>query len=192
MEIFFLFPIYEFFFFDLKHYDLIVFHNKSRINPSKKYGVRKNLLVLPSYQKNIHCPQKLSINKKKKYINEVIFIGTWEKERGIFFKRIIELGLNLKIFGGNWNKDKNYDFLKPYVKLGHVEDPHYSRLIYYSKIAICLTNVGNKDDITKRSIEIPAIGIMQMSAIKNVLDYYLTQKKLIELLNLVILKSQKI
>ena len=144
----------------LKYYDLIVFHNQSRIKPSKKYGVKKHLLVLPSYQKKVHCPQKLSIIHRKKYIHEVIFIGTWEKERGAFFKKIIQLGLNLKIYGTGWEKDKNYNFLKRYVKLGHVNDPHYSRLIYYSKIAICLTNFGNKDNITKRSIEIPAIGTL--------------------------------
>jgi len=144
----------------LKYYDLIVFHNRSRIIPSRKYGVKKELLVLPSYQKKVHCPQKLPTNIKKKYVNDVIFIGTWEKERGLFFKKIIELGLNLKIFGTRWDKDQNYEFLKPNIILGHVHDPHYSRLIYNSKIAICLPNVGNNDDITKRSIEIPAIGTL--------------------------------
>ena len=144
----------------LKYYDLVVFHNQSRIKPSKKYGVKRHLLVLPSYQKKVHCPQKLPVNLKKKYIHEVIFIGTWEKERGVFFKKIIELGLNIKIYGTGWEKDKNYSFLKQYIKLGHIKDPYYSRLIYCSKIAICLTNVGNRDNITKRSIEIPAIGTL--------------------------------
>ena len=142
----------------IKYYDLIIFHNKSRVAPAKKTGIKNILLVHPSYQKGIHKPQKI-INKKR-YNNNVIFIGTWEPERGLFFKQLIELGLKIKIYGGRWNKDKNYNFLKPYISLGHVDDPFYSKLIYKSKIALCLPSVGNNDDITKRSIEIPAIGTL--------------------------------
>ena len=145
----------------LKYYDLIIFHNKSRIIPAKKIGIKNILLVLPSYQKGIHKPLKI-INKKR-YNNNVIFIGTWESERGLFFKQLIELGLKIKIYGHRWNKDKNYNFLKPYIILGHVHDPNYSKLIYHSKIAICLPSVSNNDDITKRSIEIPAIGTLLMA-----------------------------
>ena len=147
----------------LKHYDLIIFHNKSRIKPSKKYGVKNYLLVLPSYQKKIHTPQGNFGKKYRKYKYEVIFIGTWEPYRGVFFKKLIENGINIKIFGNLWHKDKYYDFLKPYIILGHVHDPNYSKLIYHSKIAICLPSVGNNDDITKRSIEIPAIGTLLMA-----------------------------
>ena len=142
----------------LKYYDLIIFHNKSRIVPAKKIGIKNILLVHPSYQKGIHKPQKI-INKKR-YNNNVIFIGTWERERGLFFKQLIELGLQIKIYGIKWNKDKNYNFLKPHITLGHVNDPNYSKLIYKSKIALCLPSVGNNDDITKKSIEIPAIGTL--------------------------------
>ncbi len=143
----------------LKFYDLVVFHNKSRIIPSRKLGVKKTLLVLPSYQKKVHYPLKIK-NKKRVYKNDVIFIGTWEPFRGLFFKELIELGLNIKIFGGLWEKDSNYNFLKDHIRLGHVNDKKYTKLIYESRIAICIPSVGNNDDITKRSIEIPAIGTL--------------------------------
>ena len=142
----------------LKYYDLIIFHNKSRVAPAKKLGIKKILLLLPSYQKDVHKPQKI-INKKR-YNNTIVYIGTWEPERGLFFKQLIELGLKIKIYGIKWNKDKNYNFLKPYITLGHVNDPNYSKIIYKSKIALCLPSVGNNDDITKKSIEIPAIGTL--------------------------------
>ena len=142
----------------LKYYDLIVFHNKSRVAPAKKIGIKNILLVLPSYQKGIHKP--LRIINKERYNNNVIFIGTWEPERGLFFQKIIKMGLKIKIYGTRWKKDRYYDSLKPYTVLGHVDDPLYSKLIYKSKIALCLPSVGNNDDITKRSIEIPAIGTL--------------------------------
>ncbi len=144
----------------LKYYDLVVFQQPSRIKLSKKYGIKKSLLVLPPYQKKIHCPQKLTMNEKKKYSNDVIFIGTWMPERGIFFNKLIDMGLNLKIFGTRWKKDKNYKLLKSRITLGHVGDSLYPKLIQCSKIALCIPSEQNLDDITERSIEIPAIGTL--------------------------------
>ena len=115
---------------------------------------------MPPYQKNIHCRQKISSNEKKKYDTNVIFIGTWFPERGIFFKKLIDLGLDLKIYGSRWKKDPNYESIKLNITLGHVNNPLYSKLIQCAKIALCLPSTENLDSITARSIEIPAIGTL--------------------------------
>ena len=39
----------------------------------------------------------------------------------------------------------------------------YSKLIFYSKITISLPNTHNDDDITNKSIEVPAIGSMLLT-----------------------------
>ena len=141
-------------------YDLIIFQQKSRINLSKKYGIKKTLLTFPTYQKNIHRPQKISPNEKKKYASNVLFIGTWYPERGIFFKKLIDLGLDLKIYGIQWKKDPNYESMKSRIKLGHIHEPLYSKMIQCTKIALCIPSKGNLDGITRRSTEIPAIGTL--------------------------------
>ena len=143
-----------------RFYDLLVFQDKSRVSLSKKYGIKKTLLVLPPYQKNVHCRQKLLSNEKKKYDTNVIFIGTWFPERGIFFKKLLDLGLDLKIYGCLWEKDPNYELMKSKIKLGHIYNPLYSKLIQCAKIALCMPSKGNLDTITARSIEIPAIGTL--------------------------------
>ena len=144
----------------LKYYDLIIFLQSSRIKLSKKYGIKKTLLVLPYYKKETYRPQKITLNEKKKYSNDIIFIGTWMPERGIFFKNLINMGLNLKIYGMRWNKDKNYEFLKSKIKLGNVPRKLYPKLIQCSKIALSIPSQENLDDISGRSIEIPAIGTL--------------------------------
>ena len=73
----------------LKYYDLIIFLQSSRIKLSKKYGIKKTLLVLPSYTKETYRPQKITLNEKKKNINHIIFIGNWMPKIGIFFKKKI-------------------------------------------------------------------------------------------------------
>ena len=41
-------------------------------------------------------------------------------ERGFFFKKLIDMGLDLKIFGTGWKKDKNYESLKSRITFGQV------------------------------------------------------------------------
>ena len=142
----------------IKHYDLIVFQQFSRRIQAKKYNLKNILTVYPSYTKKFHCPQKIRLKEKKKLQNDIIFIGTWFPERGIFFRKLYAKGLKFKIYGTRWNKDKLYSSLKSRIVLGHVDHPLYSKLVYCSKIVIGLVSKGNKDDITDRTIEVPAIG----------------------------------
>ena len=81
-------------------------------------------------------------------------------ERGVFFKKLIEMGLNLKIYGISWKKDKNYKFLSSRVNLVRPSEKVYSKLIQSAKIALSIPSEGNLDDISGKSIEIPAIGTL--------------------------------
>ena len=146
-----------------KFYDLIAYQDDSRIKLSKKLGLKNSLLVLPPYEKKIHKKHKLTKKEKIKFKNDVIFIGTWSPKKGALVKKLLDLGLNLKIYGGLWENDSNYKYLKSKIILGHVFNPNYSKLIQNAKIALCLFAEGNLDTITARSIEIPAIGTLLCS-----------------------------
>ena len=146
-----------------KYYDLIAFQDQSRIKLSKKFEIKNYLLVLPPYDKKIHKKQKILKKNKKKYQNDVIFVGTWSYEKGKFIKTLINLGINVKIYGSRWNKDENYKFLKPRTVLGHLYFKDYTKIVQSAKIALCLFAEQNLDTITARSIEIPAIGTLLCS-----------------------------
>tara|TARA_Y100000590_G_C15684324_1_gene1001012 strand:+ start:49 stop:1056 length:1008 start_codon:yes stop_codon:yes gene_type:complete len=146
-----------------KYYDKIAFQDKARLKPSKKWGIKKPLLVLPPYDKKIHKRHEISSNEKKKFKNDLVFIGTWSPNKGLFLKKIIELGIDVKIYGNRWDKDPNFEYIKHKVILGNVLNPNYSKIIQSSKIALCLFSEENLDTITARSIEIPAIGTLLFS-----------------------------
>ena len=141
-----------------KYFDLIAYQDPSRIKPSNNRGI-KSFLVLPPYDINIH-KRKTNLNKKK---NDVVFIGTWSDEKSLFLQKIIRLGLDVKIFGSRWDKDPNFSKLKKNISLGHLKFKKYSNVIRSAKIALCLFEKKNKDTITARSIEIPAIGTLMVS-----------------------------
>ena len=146
-----------------KYYDLIAFQDPSRMKLSKKFGIKNSLLVLPPYDKKIHRKQNILIKHKKKYQNDVVFVGTWSVEKGKFLKKLINHGINIKIYGSRWNKDENYKFLKPKIVLGHLNYLNYTKIVQSAKIALCLFAEQNLDTITARSIEIPAIGTLLFS-----------------------------
>jgi spore maturation protein CgeB len=156
-----------------KYYDLITYHDYSRIKLSRKIGLKNSLLVTPPYDKKIHRRQKLSNFDKKKFKNDVVFVATWSPQKGIFLKKLIDLGLKVKIYGTRWDKDPNYKSLKSVTTLCHLSGKNYSKVIQSAKIALCLFAEGNLDTITTRSTEIPAIGTLLFSlrttAMKNIL-----------------------
>ena len=157
----------------VKHYDLAVYHDVMRMKLSKKLGLKNSFLVSPPYDKKIHSRQKLTNTEKKKYKSNVVFVGTWSPQKAIFLKKLMDLGLNFKIYGSRWEKDPNYQLLKPIIKPGHILPENYSKIIQSAKIALCLFAEGNLDTITLRSTEIPAIGTLLCSfrttAMKNIL-----------------------
>ncbi len=142
------------------YYDLIAYQDVSRIYLAKKKGLKNSFLNLPSFDKKTHKKFKISKFEKVKFRNKVIFIGTWSPQKGLFLYKLKKLGLDFKIYGAHWNKDKNYNSLKNIIKLGNVKNPDYSKLIQSSKIALCLFSEQNLDTITARSVEIPAIGTL--------------------------------
>lgn len=141
-----------------KFYDLLVFQDKSRLSGAKKRGLKKIVIVVPPYDKNVH--KKTNFKKKGK---DVVFVGSWSEQKGNLIKKLIELGLNIKIYGSNWKKDKNFHLIEKYITIGHLNYHNYTKIIRSSKIAIALYSNENKDSITARSLEIPAIGTLMIS-----------------------------
>lgn len=146
-----------------KYYDVIAYQDISRINLANKRGLKNSLLVLPPYDSKIHRKYELSLREKKKYNNKIIFVGTWFPERGKFLKKLIDNGLPIKIYGGRWEKDPFYEKMKDKIEIGHFYDRNYSKLIQGAELALCLFSKQNKDTITARSTEIPAIGTLLCS-----------------------------
>lgn len=161
-------------------YDLISYQDKSRIVLAKKNGLKNSFLNLPSFDEKIHKKFKISKKDKVKFKNDIIFIGTWSPHKGKFLYKLNELGLNFKIYGSHWKKDKNYDSLKGITNTGNVKNPNYSKLIQNSKIALCLFSEQNLDTITARSVEIPAIGTLLCSfRTKSMTDILIENKEAI-------------
>ena len=153
-------------------FDLVIFQQKNRIKYVKKFNIKKYITILPPYFKNAHVRD----NKKPK--KNIIFFGTWFPERGKFFYELIKLGIKIDIYGPRWNKDKKYyKYLKPHIHLNTYNAQQFANIISNYKIAIALYSKENDDDLSNRSIEIPAIGSLICSQKSKTLEKILIANK---------------
>lgn len=161
----------------LKFFDFIFFEIFSRLKYAKINKLKNCYAVLPQYEKE--TDKKYLIKKKNKiHNNDIVFVGNWFPERSKFFLDLHKLGVDFKIYGMGWHKDKYvFNILKSKIYNKYVENPEYSKIIQSSKIALCLLSKGNDDDITTRTIEIPAIGTLLLSEKTNTQTKILIENK---------------
>lgn len=137
----------------INKFDLVIFQQKNREKYIKQYKIKNFVTILPPYFKKNHY------KKSKKSIKDIVFVGTWFKERGIFFYKLLKLGLKVDIYGNRWDKDKHYyKYLKKNINLKFYKAHQVRDIINNYKIALALYSKENDDDISNRSIEIPASG----------------------------------
>ena len=104
------------------------------------------------------------MSERKSLKRDIVFVGNWFPERGKFFLEFDKYNLDFRIYGAQWEKDKKiFNKLKHRIVNRYVENPKYSKIIGSAKIAICLLSKENDDDITTRTVEIPAIGTLLLS-----------------------------
>jgi spore maturation protein CgeB len=98
---------------------------------------------------------------KNRYIFDVSFIGTFEKQRFEILKFLSENKIKVNIFGGGW------DHLKIKNKFFKINGPIYGkkffRTISQSKINLCFLRSANKDVYNSKVVEILSAGGFMLS-----------------------------
>lgn len=122
----------------------------------------KNVSILRSY----YIKESNYSITPKTYNNDIVFIGHFEDDgRDKVFMNLLENGINLRIYGPDWNKSIYYSSLCQ--KLGYEITPLrgllYNDTINRSKIALVLFSKINNDGYTRRCFEIPATNTLMLS-----------------------------
>lgn len=90
--------------------------------------------------------------------NEVIktcFIGNPDKERVSFIKQLADFGIELDLYGHNWNKYINHDKVKIYEP---VYENEFWKTLYKYRVQLNIMRKHNLDSHNMRSFEIPGVG----------------------------------
>jgi spore maturation protein CgeB len=140
-------------------YDLMSVPRVCNLDELRKIGVHRMLLQIFTADEVYHAPPVVSPSDRERLSSEVCMIGTYFPERGEFALELIRAGVPLSIWGANWQKFPKVDLLGAHLRGGNLdENTDYAKGIALSKLALCLPSKQNRDQMTSRSSEIPAIG----------------------------------
>lgn len=141
----------------LKFYDVVFTTKKYNLQELITFGAQKTILFLDSFDERIHRPWVLSEEELEKFSCEVSAIGAFELERAKSLLFLANKGIRVSVWGSGWEKwdgvHPNLDFKKQFLF-----GTDYCKAICASKINLNFLRKINRDQVTSRSIEIPACG----------------------------------
>ena len=141
----------------IPEYDLMVTTKRYELDLYHRHGVRKLLLQYPSFDTDIHRPERPSLEERRRYEADVVFVGTYTPGRERYLKTMAQLGIDLAIWGGRWEKCRD-SYLGRRVRGGSLGGRNYALALGCAKVGLGLLSPLVPDRSTTRSFEIPACG----------------------------------
>ncbi len=141
----------------LKYYDVVFTTKTYNLAELKSLGARRTELFLDSYNEHVHKPTQLTSEESVRFSCDVSAIGMFEKERAESMLYLAEHGVKVTVWGSGWgawiDRHTNLD-----VKNEFLFGADYAKAISATKINLNFLRKVNRDEVTSRSVEIPACG----------------------------------
>jgi spore maturation protein CgeB len=138
-------------------YDVLAVVRSVNVAEAYARGARKVLQVYMAVDE-LDGPREITAEDRLRYPHEVLFIGTWMPERGPFLVELIEAGVPLAIYGGNWQKAPEWPVLRTVWQGPAIYGDEYIKALQLAKVSLGLLSKGNRDAHTTRTFEIPYCG----------------------------------
>lgn len=141
-----------------KEFDLNIISNKKYYDNLmlSKQLTSPVIYLEKGFDPRIHYPRV-----KKNYKKDVVFIGTYEKERFDYINYLAENGIEVHIYGNNWNVKTHSKFL--HIHGNEIIGDDFTKMIHQTRICLNFLRQINQDVITSRTFEIPASGGFMLS-----------------------------
>ncbi|HEX2859838.1 MAG TPA: glycosyltransferase [Alphaproteobacteria bacterium] len=144
-------------------YDHLFAYRLKNLADYKRIGYRHTSLLRSYYIESRNFP---IARPKAAYTCDVIFVGHYEADgRDALLKRVMEAGIDFKLFGTGWQASPLAGYFKAH---GGLPKPllgaEYNIALNSAPIALSLLSHLNNDTYTRRSFEIPATGTCMLSA----------------------------
>ncbi len=144
----------------IPYYDLCVTPRRPTENDMQRLGAKKTMRVWMSYDEIVHQPPASDETIPDAFISDVVFVGTWIKSenRHLLLRQLLDQGLRVKIWGSRWDRSPDSKLLAACLQGGPLYGRSYVEAIAGAKICLGLLSKGNRDQHTRRSVEIPFSG----------------------------------
>lgn len=161
----------------LPYYDIVFTTKTYNLEELKAMGAKRTELFLDSYNENIHKPISLTNEEEKLYRCDVGFIGSYEEDRAERMLYLAKHGIKINVWGNDWEEwaGKHPNLV---IKNKHLYNDEYPKAINATKINLCFLRKINRDEVTSRSVEIPACGeFMLAERTKRHLEFFEEDKE---------------
>lgn len=145
----------------LRYYDLFFTTKAFGLDELTQAGVEDVRLVNNTYEKTVHYPLSPAEVGAQYEAYDCVFIGTFERDRARSLRQLAESGLTVLVHGnaagrlsGDWSELSHPNI----TRRPAANDTDYTRAMHCGKVALAFLRKLNRDQITCRSIEIPAMG----------------------------------
>lgn len=142
-------------------YDLVFAYRKHNIAEYINLGAKKVELLMPWFVPEKDYPITQGEFIEKQY--DVVFVGHYENDRRIeYLEKISQSKYTFGLFGPDWNRAPDYDWLQFKQPVLPVRGDFYRKTLISAKIALCFLSTLNRDTYTRRCFEIPAMGVFML------------------------------
>jgi len=112
-----------------------------------------------AYYPRIHRPVPIPEHEQKTWGVDVVFVGTWERERCQLLEYLVtQVPARYAIYGSQWDKVGRRSPLKPFLHTTTIVMDEMAKAIGGAKLSLAFLRKKNRDDYTQRTFEIPACG----------------------------------
>jgi hypothetical protein len=135
-------------------YDRIYTPRRANIEDLRNAGCGCVQYLPFAYAPEIHYPETCENAEGDAPPSDVVFAGGGDGDRIPYAKALINAGLTLALYGGQWNR---FPAARPYWR-GYGSASTIRKALKSSKVALCLVRRANRDGNCMRTFEVPAIG----------------------------------
>ncbi|MFA5098665.1 MAG: glycosyltransferase [Candidatus Paceibacterota bacterium] len=128
-------------------------------------GAKMAVFIPHAVDASCHHPVKVSEDEIKKIGADVLFVGTYAKDKRVeCLEKLCNDGYDIKIYGNGWNKISHDSCLvqKKCIQFQPLFCEDLSRAFNASKIVLAFLRKHNRDVQTSRTYEIPASGAFML------------------------------
>jgi glycosyltransferase involved in cell wall biosynthesis len=142
-------------------YDLVFAYRKHNLAEYQDSGAKRVKLLMPWFlpEKDIPLAEGEAIANNF----DIVFVGHYESDERIeYLQRLSESNFTFGLFGPDWDRAPECDWLKKHQPVLPVRGNKYREILISSKVALCFLSSLNRDTYTRRCFEIPAIGVFML------------------------------
>ena len=145
-------------------WDLIATTKRYNVPELAGAGARRAAFVRCGYDPLVHYPVTLTPAEQGDWVSDVLFIGTYEKERADWLEALAAPSqVNLRVYGNGWETVPRSSPLYRHIQGRPLYGQEKRLALAGARIALAFLRKVNRDTYTDRSFEIPACGAFMLA-----------------------------